>query len=462
MMVKPIGPVCNLNCTYCFYLSKENLLQCEGQWRMSDEVLESFIRQFIEGQDYPTLSVTWQGGEPTLLGLGFFRKVVALERKYCPQTKHIENVLQTNGTLLDDEWCRFLHDNEFLIGLSIDGPPSLHDKYRLDKHGEPTSGRVLHAAELFHKHGVEFNTLTVVNRTNAKHPLEVYRFLRDEVGARWIQFIPCVEPKEFARVAPGRWNWDAMPRLGEAAARPSSVDSIVTQWSVDPDDYGGFLCAVFDEWLLHDVGDVFVANQFEPAARQWLGLPPLVCAFSTYCGTALALEHDGSVYPCDHYVYPECRLGNIEDEPLSRMVFSWRQMGFGKSKSTSLPEYCRRCEVLFACNGECPKNRFIRTPDGEPGLNYLCSGFRTYFNHIDPWMRLIAGGIRSGSRSTCVDYLGPVAPLPEGRKYALNVVGPVGFQLLYRETHFPTPRWLSGRRLPERTSFQTSTRIMAH
>ncbi|MHB9037567.1 MAG: anaerobic sulfatase maturase [Armatimonadota bacterium] len=396
VMVKPIGPVCNLNCTYCFYLGKKDLLGHDGQQRMSDEVLESFIRQFIEGQDHPTLSVTWQGGEPTLLGLNFFRKVVALEKKYCPPGKQIENVLQTNGTLIDDEWCRFLHDNNFLVGLSIDGPPHLHDQYRTDKHGMPTSERVLRAAERFHKHKVEYNTLTVINRINAKHPLDVYKFLRDDVGSEWIQFIPCVEPKDFASASPQSWDKRIMPLMGEPAARPGTLGSVVTDWSVDPEDYGNFLSSVFDEWLHNDVGSVFVVNQFDPALRLWLGLPPMVCAFSPLCGTALALEHDGTAYPCDHYVYPDHILGNIAKTSLSQMVHSWRQVGFGKSKYLSLPDYCKRCEVAFACNGECPKNRFIRTPDGQTGLNYLCAGFRRYFNHIAPWMQLMADEIRSG------------------------------------------------------------------
>ena len=388
VMAKPIGPICNLNCTYCFYLSKENLLQCEGQWRMSDEILESFIRQFIEGQDYPTLSVTWQGGEPTLLGLDFFRKVVALEKKYCPQSKHIENVLQTNGTLLDEKWCQFLKSHRFLVGLSIDGPRDLHDAYRVTKGGGPTFDKVFAAAKLLKKRGVKFNTLTVVNRLNVKRPLDVYRFLTREVGSTYLQLIPCVEPKDFRTTAPQRWDTEKLPVIGTPAAKPGSPDSIVTDWSVDPDDFGEFLCKVFDEWHRKDLGRVLV-DLFESAVAQWMGLPAQRCITAEFCGKGVAMEHDGSVYSCDHYVYPEYRLGNIHERPIFEMVFSRRQMDFGFAKRDALPQYCRECKFLFACWGECPKNRFIKTPDGQAGLNYLCGGLKRFFEHADPYLKQI-------------------------------------------------------------------------
>ena len=394
LMAKPIGTVCNLNCTYCYYLSKMDLL--ESNQRMAEEVLEAYIKQYIEAQDGPEIVFSWQGGEPTLLGLGFFRKAVELEVKHCPPAKRVENDLQTNGTLLDDAWCEFLRENRFLVGLSIDGPRSLHDRYRRDKRGQPTCAQTLRAARLLRKHGVQFNTLTVVNRVNAQHPLEVYRFLRKEVGATHIQFIPIVEPKGFERIAPQYWDENSLPVLGSPTARPGSQDSVVTDWSVDPEDYGTFLCAVFDEWYARDVGKAFV-YLFECALGQWMGMGASLCTLATTCGQALALEHDGSVYSCDHYVYPEYRLGNIKEQHLSDLVFSPRQSAFGAAKNASLPKYCRQCPYLFACHGECPKNRLLRTPDGEPGLNYLCTGLRTYFAHIDPYMKAMGkqlGGAR--------------------------------------------------------------------
>jgi uncharacterized protein len=394
-MLKPIGPLCNLNCTYCFYLSKKDLLPGRQDWRMSEAVLERLTEQYIHAQEDSEVTFAWQGGEPTLLGVGFFKRALSVQKKHCPPGKRVVNTLQTNGILLDDEWCRFLHDNEFLVGLSVDGPPSLHDQYRVDREGRPTSQRVLAAVERLHRHKVEFNTLTVVNRVNAQHPASVYRYLRNTIGSRYIQFIPCVEPKGFASVAPHYLDESQLPLLGDPASRPGAANSIVTEWSVDPDDYGAFLCRVFDRWLKVDVGEVFVMP-FEVALGQWLGMPASACTSARTCGQALAVEHDGSVYSCDHYVYPEYRLGSIEEQPLADMALSECQMGFGKAKSRALPRYCRECEVLFACNGDCPRNRLLRAPDGEPGLSYLCSGLRAYYRHIDPWMKLIATEIKGG------------------------------------------------------------------
>jgi uncharacterized protein len=390
-MAKPFGAVCNLDCTYCYYLSKADLLGSNR--RMADEVLEATVRQYIEAQDGPEIVLSWQGGEPTLLGLDFFRKVMEVEKTHCPPGKRIENDLQTNGTLLDHAWCEFLRENHFLVGLSVDGPPALHDRYRRDKRGRPTCARTLRAARLLRKHGVPFNTLTVVNRQNSKKPLEVYRFLRDQVGATKIQFIPVVEPAVFARVAPQHWDESRLPVLGSPAARPGSPESVVTDWSVCAEDYGAFLCAVFDEWYSHDVGKVFV-YLFECAVGQWMGMGASLCTLASSCGLALAIDHDGSVYSCDHYVYPEYRIGKVMEHHLSEIVFSSRQSTFGACKHTSLPQYCRRCPYLFACHGECPKNRFVRAPDGEPGLNYLCAGLRAYFEHIDPHMKTMARQLR--------------------------------------------------------------------
>ncbi|HYX53607.1 MAG TPA: anaerobic sulfatase maturase [Candidatus Limnocylindrales bacterium] len=382
VMVKPVGAICNLNCAYCYYLHKQELLGSEQRFRMSDEILETHIRQYIEQQDGDEVIFTWQGGEPTLLGLEFFEKVVALEKKYKKPNQRIENDLQTNGTLLNDEWCRFLKQNRFLVGLSIDGPEELHDRYRVAKDGRPTFKKVFAASQLLHRHGIRFNSLTVINRENAKRPLDVYRFLKREVRPFQMQFIPCVEPKEFRSVAPQHWPPESLPVMGASAARPGTPDSIVTDWSVDPDDWGYFLCKVWDDWFSRDYGKVFV-NLFETAVAQWMGKDAQICVYHEFCGKAAALEHDGSLYSCDHYVYPEYRLGNIAGQNSAEMIFSRRQQEFGFSKFLSLPPRCRDCEYLFACNGECPKNRLLRTPEGDAGLSYLCSGLKRFWEHID-------------------------------------------------------------------------------
>jgi uncharacterized protein len=382
VMVKPTGSLCNLDCTYCYYLSKQELLGRPAQWRISDEVLETFIRQYFESQNDKEVVFSWQGGEPTLLGLEFFRKVVELEKKYCPSHVRCENDLQTNGTLLDDAWCEFLHRENFLVGLSLDGPKHLHDAYRRDKSGKGSFDRVLRAAKLLRKHKVNFATLSCVNRLTVRHPLRVYRFLRDEVGSKRIQFIPIVEPIGFRRVAPQRWDERFMPRLGDSAARPGNPGSAVEDWCVDPDDWGEFLCKVFDEWYRKDLGRIYV-NYFEAAVETWMGHASPLCTHAPMCGKGLALERDGSLYACDHYVYPEYRTGNISEKLLSAMAFSEMQERFGRAKEGMLPEYCRKCPYLFTCFGECPKNRFIKTPDGQAGLNYLCSGWKRFFSHID-------------------------------------------------------------------------------
>lgn len=381
-MVKPTGPVCNLDCQYCYYLSKEDLLGRQNGWRISDETLERFIQQYIEGQNYKEVIFSWQGGEPTLLGLDFFRKVIALERKYCPSHMRCENDLQTNGTLLDEEWCEFLRENDFLVGLSIDGPRGLHDAYRKDSAGAGSFERVLRAARLSNKHRVKFTTLSCVNRLTAKHPLDVYRFLRSEVGAKRMQFIPIVEPKSFRRTAPQHWPPGQMPIVGSSAARPGTPDSVVEDWCVDPDDWGEFLCKVFDEWRRRDFGKIYV-HYFDAAVETWMGRVNPLCTLAPMCGKGVALEHDGAVYACDHYVYPEYRLGNIREKRLAEMVLAPAQERFGTNKERTLPDACRQCEYEFACFGECPKNRFIRTSEGEPGLNYLCSGWQRFWKHID-------------------------------------------------------------------------------
>ncbi len=384
VLAKPIGPICNLDCQYCFYLEKEKLYPGtvgKSGWILPESVLESYIRQYIESQPVPFVSFAWQGGEPTLLGVEYFRKVVELQKKYA-SGKKIENGFQTNGILLDDAWCEFLAENRFLVGLSIDGPCKFHDRYRLYKGGGATFGDVMRGLELLKRHGVEFNTLTVVQRHNSYHPLEVYRFLKD-VGSGFMQFIPIVE-----RVA-------SQPTPdGLLLISPGSEEAAgVSDWSVEPLQYGKFLCAIFDEWVQRDVGRYYV-QLFDVALESWVGMEPSLCVFRRTCGEAMVIEHNGDVYSCDHFVYPENRLGNIMENPLASLVDSAQQVKFGQDKLDTLPRYCRECDVRFACNGECPKHRFARTPDGEGGLNYLCAGYKHFFRHIDPYMKFMAAELR--------------------------------------------------------------------
>lgn len=382
VMAKPIGPVCNLNCKYCFYLEKENLYPGNHSWAMSDHILESYIRQYIEAQAAPTITFAWQGGEPTLLGIAYFQKVVELQRQYA-QGKCIENAFQTNGTLLNDRWAEFLKENGFLVGVSIDGPRELHDCYRVNKGSQATFDAVVAGIGYLRKHDVDFNTLTVVHRRNSSQPLDVYRFLR-EIGSGYMQFIPVVE-----RIAtsPGPDGLHLISPAWRDAAE-------VSEWSVESLQFGKFLCEIFDEWVRRDVGRYFV-QIFDVALESWYGMPQGLCVFRETCGAALALEHNGDLYSCDHYVYPENRLGNIMEDPLLSMITSPKQGRFGTLKRTSLPGYCRRCEVRFACNGECPKHRFLQTPDGEPGLNYLCAAYKLFFSHIGPYMEFMAAELQN-------------------------------------------------------------------
>lgn len=371
VMVKPRGPICNLDCAYCYYLSKEQLFP-GSDFVMSDELLEDFTRQYIQSQRVPQVTFAWQGGEPALLGVDFFRKAVAFQRKYAPPGMQVENAFQTNGTLLDDAWGAFFRENHFLVGISLDGPPGLHDRYRRDKGGHKTSGEVLRGLNILKKHQVDFNILCTVHAENAAHPLEVYRYFRDELGANFIQFIPIVE-------------------RGNKTGFQSGTK--VTERSVDGRSYGDFLIAIFDEWVRRDVGTVFV-QMFDVALTHWMGVPGGLCIFDETCGLALALEHNGDLFSCDHYVEPKSRLGNITQSGLGELVASYKQTQFGGAKRATLPRYCRECEVRFACNGGCPKNRIRHTPDGEPGLNILCEGYRTFFNHIDPAMRRMSDLLR--------------------------------------------------------------------
>ncbi len=379
VMTKPIGPLCNLNCEYCFYLEKLNLYSDRHSHRMPDEVLERYIRHFIESQPagMPEIQFTWQGGEPTLLGVEFFEKAVALQQRYA-NGRRITNAFQTNGTLLDDRWGEFLHKNDFLVGISIDGPRHIHDIYRTDKGGGASFDRVMRGIEILKKHKVEFNTLTVVNRKNSQHPVAIYRFLK-EVGSGHIQFIPIVE------------RLDPDPGAEALAGPPdpedqSTLDRHVTPWSVRPIDYGNFLVSIFREWVKKDVGKVFV-QMFEVTLGAWAGKPPGLCVLAPKCGNGLAMESNGDVYLCDHYVYPEYRLGNIMNGDLREMLGSEKQTKFGDDKSDALPECCRNCRYLFACYGGCPKHRFLRASNGEPGLNYLCAGYRKFFRASEPHMK---------------------------------------------------------------------------
>lgn len=388
VMIKATGPICNLNCDYCYYLSKENLLSTDSRWRISEETLENFIRQYIEQQNAKEVVFSWQGGEPSMLGLDFFRKIIAIQKKYAPSYVRCENDLQTNGTLLNDEWCEFLRENNFLVGLSIDGPERLHNTYRTYSNGTGSFAKVLESARLLNKHGVRFATLTVVNDVNAKYPLEVYRFLRDEIKSKQMQLIPIVEPKVFTNTAPQYWNISEMPDENSSHTNPKHPDSFVSPWCVEPEEYGDFLIKIFDEWYKNDFGQIYIPF-FDSAVEQWMGRPSPLCIFSPICGKGLAMEHNGDVFACDHYVYPEYKLGNINQIPLVEMALSERQEHFGYAKDFTLPGKCRQCRYLFACSGECPKNRLLKTLQGEPGLNYLCKGLYNYFSHIDPYIRKI-------------------------------------------------------------------------
>jgi uncharacterized protein len=363
VMLKPRGPICNLDCAYCYYLSKAQLYP-GSDFYMTDEVLETFTRQYIEAQRVPEATVGWQGGEPLLMGLDFFRRAVALQERYRRPGMRVVNALQTNGTLLDDDWCRFFRERNFLVGLSLDGPREAHDAYRVDKGGRPTFDRVMAGLALLQEHAVEFNVLATVHAANAGRPLEVYRFLRDEVGARFIQFIPIVQRE-----------------VGGVSARS------VTAQSVTAGQYGDFLIAIFDEWVRRDVGRVFV-QIFDVALAAWVGARPGLCVFEETCGRAMVLEHNGDLYTCDHFVEPQHRLGNILETPLVELVGSEQQRRFGLAKRDTLPDICRACEVRFVCNGGCPKNRL-------QGANYLCEGYRAFFAHIDGPMRFMAAELEA-------------------------------------------------------------------
>lgn len=370
VMTKPVGAVCNLACAYCYYLEKANLYKDTSKHVMSDELLEKFIREYIGSQTMHEVLFTWHGGETLMRPLSFYRKVVELQRQYAGGHA-IDNCIQTNGTLLTDEWCEFFKENNWLVGISIDGPQEFHDEYRKNRSGRPSFAKVMQGIRLLNKHGVEWNAMAVVNDYNADYPLEFYHFFK-EIGCRYIQFAPIVE--RLSKHEDGRY-----------LATPLQPGEQLADFSVSPEQWGNFLCTLFDEWVRNDVGQIFI-QLFDSTLANWVGEQPGVCSMAKTCGHAGVMEFNGDVYACDHYVFPEFKLGNIYQQTLVEMMYSERQMEFGQMKQKSLPSQCRACEFLFACNGECPKNRFATTASGEPGLNYLCKGYHRFFKHVAPYM----------------------------------------------------------------------------
>jgi uncharacterized protein len=381
IMVKPAGSSCNLNCTYCYYLEKRNLYPGKNDFRMSDELLERFIREYIESHEVPVVTFTWQGGEPTLMGIDFYKKAIRLQKKYA-RGRTIENAFQTNGTRLSSDWCKFFKDNNLLVGISIDGKEHNHDHYRRTFSGASTFRKVMDGLNLLHKHEVEFNTLSTVNDYSVRFASETYRFLKD-AGSGFIQFLPVVERSS------SNLQSDGLRLLA-----PIHGTASVTEWSVAPEDYGRFLITIFDEWVRNDVAKYYV-QIFDATLANHVGENPGLCVFNETCGDALAMEHNGDIYSCDHFVYPEYLLGNMNKTPLLSMVKSQQQVNFGIDKRNSLPRYCLNCDFRYACHGECPKHRFINTPDGKPGLNYLCEGYKMFFRHAEPFMKFMAGELKN-------------------------------------------------------------------
>jgi uncharacterized protein len=393
LMAKPVGPICNLDCSYCFYLEKEQLYPPRERFRMPDEVLRAYVQRYIAAQPTPEVEFVWQGGEPMLMGLEFFRRAMDYQREFA-NGKTIRNTLQTNGTLVDHEWAAFLREEDFSVGLSLDGPREVHDLYRLDKRGRSSFDDVLRGLRLLLAEGVRVNVLVTVAREVAAHGPDIYRFLKAE-GVRFIQFNPVVERVAEGDAAASGLHFAMPPALAHEGLIASAGGPRVSEQSVEPEAYGHFLTAIFDEWVRKDVGTVHVMN-FEWALAAWCQLPSTICLFAPRCGKALIVEHSGEVFSCDHFMYPQYRLGNIrEDDPLA-LAESPAQQAFGAAKEETLPAYCRSCPYLFACHGECPKNRFTNTPYGEPGLNYLCAGYKHYFGHITQYMNAMAQLVSRG------------------------------------------------------------------
>ena len=371
VMLKPAGAHCNLACKYCYYLEKNNLYQNTPRHLMSDEMLEQFTREYIEAQTMPQVLFTWHGGEPLMRSIDFYKKALALQKKYA-HGKQIDNVIQTNGTLLTDEWCEFFAKNHWLVGISIDGPQEYHDHYRVTPAGKPSWEKVMQGISLLKKHRVEWNAMAVVNAYNAEHPLEFYHFFRDN-GCQYLQFTPIVE--RLTEHEDGR----TLASLADDREIP------LADASVTPQQWGNFLCTIFDDWVRHDVGKTFV-EIFDCTLANWMGVLPGICAYSKECGHAGVMEHNGDVYSCDHFVFPEYKLGNIREQSLIDMLYGEKQQAFSRLKHTSLPRQCKECDMEFACHGECPKNRFEKDKYGEPGLNYLCQGYYQYYTYVAPYM----------------------------------------------------------------------------
>lgn len=391
LLAKPAGAACNLGCDYCFFLSKENLYPNES-YLMTDAMQERYIRQLLDSSPGPEVQIAWQGGEPTLRGLNFFRRSVELAERYRRPDQSVLHTMQTNGTLIDDEWAAFLKANNYLVGISIDGPRALHDAFRVTKKGEGSFDDVIRGWNILRKHDVDVNILCTINAANADHPLEVYRFFRDTLGAKFIQLIPIVERATPETIEAANLGWGG--QHGRDRPLYTQAGSLVTKRTVAAKAFGNFLTAIFDDWVAQDVGRVFVTT-FDVALGSWLGQHN-ACIVSPTCGRALALEHNGDVYSCDHFVEPDYKLGNIASKPLAVLIESEKQRRFGDAKSATLPGYCRECPVLFACYGECPRNRFISAPDGEPGLNWLCTGYKAFFTHVGPKLEIMSNLLRQG------------------------------------------------------------------
>ena len=433
LLAKPSGAICNLDCTYCFFLSKE-MLYPGSRFRMADDLLETYLRQLIEAHTgAPEVVVAWQGGEPTMMGLSFFRRSVELAGALKEPGQRITYTIQTNGTLLDDEWGGFFAEHGFLVGLSIDGPAEIHDTYRTDEGGKGSFGRVMKGLRILQRHGVEWNALTTVHAANQDRGREVYRFLRDECGARFMQFIPIVERATSQTLTTANAGWGERVR-----GRPlyTQQGNLVTGRSVSPDGYGRFLIDVFEDWVRRDVGEVYV-QMFDVALANWYGKPPGLSVHSGTCGLALALEHTGDLYSCDHFVEPGYKLGNIRDTPMIDLIASPQQTEFGLAKRDTLPKYCLQCDVRFACHGGCPKDRFATTPDGEPGLHYLCPSYKAFFGHIRPAMEAMCWLLRVGRAPSQITDGYARADAKRGRNQACTC----GSGRKWKHCHGTSPSW---------------------
>jgi uncharacterized protein len=384
---KPMGSVCNLDCHYCYYLEKSHLYPKKEKHLMSDEMLEHYVKAYISESQSQEVVFTWHGGEPLLQKIEFYRKAVALQHQYAKQyRKRVMNSLQTNGTLLNDEWVQFFAEHRFLIGLSIDGPEHLHDYYRKNKNGSSSFQDVMQGLNYLKKYQVEFNILATVNSYNVHFPEKVYQFFK-AIGARYIQFTPIVE-REFHQAKGHRVEQSL------ASVKTPNTEAMITEWTVNPLDYGKFLNRIFDEWVAKDIGEIYVIN-FDAMLANWYGIEPPICIFAKKCGHAIAMEYTGDIYSCDHFVFEEYKLGNLQHDTLKKMLQSPEQQKFGNDKQDNLPTQCRQCDYLFACNGECPKNRFMHTSTGEGHLNYLCEGFQLFYRHIDPYMKFMVEELKA-------------------------------------------------------------------